>query len=267
MRLRVQSVVCLIMLSFFGAAQGFATVVPQFVLGGGYDFVIIVTNKASSVRTVDFLLLEGYDRPWSVPFSVNGGPHAGNIVRVTLAARSVRKLRLTGGEDPHVGYLSFREDFIYPGFVTPLATQFYYEYRRDGELIDSIGAPTGLATFGTNALAFPVERSGTVNTGLALAPWSAPGGSRNPFLYTLRLFDEDGNQIGLRTFTFRGHEARFFDEFFPNVPEEFLGWLSLEVPAAIFEHVCVTVLRLEQTSNGFQLTNIRPDFGVPSQLP
>lgn len=266
MRSRIHLIVCLIMSSFFCAGQSFAGIVPQFVVGGGYDFVIIVTNKADSVKTIDFELLESYHRPWSVPFSVDGEPHRGNVVRVTLPARSVQKLRLTGGQQAHAGYLRYTEDLDPWVFWNPLTTQFFYEYRQGGELIDSIGADTGFATFGSNALAFPVERSAVINTGLALAPWSPPGSSRISFSYTLRLFDRNGNEIARRNFPFTGHEARFLDQFFPDVPGEFLGWVLLEVSPAMFEHVCITVLRLERSSNGFQLTNVRPDFGARMQL-
>jgi hypothetical protein len=244
------------------------SVVPQFVLGGGFDFLILIANKAQTEEELSFTLLEGFDQPWTAPFSVNGQPHNGNTILVRLGPHAVKKLHLTGGDDLHVGYLSFTEDIGFGNFVTPMATQLFYEYRQDGELIDSIGAPRGLATFGSNALAFPVERSGQTNTGFALAPW-APPGSEVVFQYTLRLFDEDGNQVGRETLHFSGHMARFFDEIFPKIPATFLGWLSVEVSGSTFgmEHVYVTVIRQELTSSGFQLTNIEPDFGVLSQLP
>ncbi len=267
MRFRTCSIFCVTALLIVGAAQS-ASVIPQVVLGGGYEFVIILSNKARTPRTFEFRLLEGDDRPWSTPFTVNGAPHIGNIVRVTLGGHCVEKIRL-GGDALRVGYLWYPEDFWYGSFVATVTTQFFYEFRRDGDLIDSIEARRGRATWGSNGLAFPVERSLNLNTGLALAPWSPPGGAGNAFAYTLRLFDEEGDQVGLETLTFRGHTALFIDEVFPDLPLEFLGWLSVEVPGGMssMNHLYVTVLRQELTSNGFQLTGVEPDFGIRAQLP
>ncbi|MDA2930891.1 hypothetical protein MYX84_13265 [Acidobacteria bacterium AH-259-O06] len=226
---------------------------PQLALGGGYEVVLIVSNKSSSQWDGEIQLLEGNDEPWSTPWKVNGISLPGHIVNLTIPGAGTQKLRFTGDSQAKAGYLKISGQSESPPLGLGLAIQFFYEFKQNDQLIDSTGTP--LVLLPSASWAFPVERSSTANTGFAWAPAFAKG----PFSISMTLFDEDGNAVGKETLTFSGHLARFFDEVFSGVPTNFLGSVFLE---SEFD-ICLTVLRLELTPGGFQLTSVPPDDIVP----
>ena len=89
-----------------------------------------------------------------------------------------------------------------------------------------------------------------MNTGFAWAPFSMT----HQFKVVATLLDQDGSQIGSEEITFAGHLAQFFTETFAGIQDGFLGWVRISSE----ENLHLTVLRLENTSSGFQLTSVPP---------
>ena len=131
-----------------------------------------------------------------------------------------------------------------------IAIAFFYNFSVEGQLVDSTGVP---ASDSGRRFIFPVRKSRRVDTGMAWSPWLFFDDG-DEFNVILTLFDSEGNQVDQVIRRFTGHEAFFFDQAFDGVPDEFLGKLSVEA----IERLHLTVLRLETTGNGFQLTSVPP---------
>jgi hypothetical protein len=75
----------------------------------------------------------------------------------------------------------------------------------------------------------------------------------------LTLLNQDGTVLETRDFDFEGHLAKFFSEVFSDVPSQFLGHVLVRSEYPIY----LTVVRLETTPIGFELTSTPPDVYVP----
>ena len=169
---------------------------------------------------------------------------ATTLILYLIPPRGRLKIRLASDSVSRKGYLEIHG--------SALAVQFFYEYRREGKLIDVIGTPEGESASG---FIFPVERTPTANTGFSWAP-SSTEEALETFPILLTLLDQNGNPQGEpRTIPYEGHLARFFNKIFTEVGSNFVGSLSIESALPIF----LTVLRLETTADGFQLTKVPTD--------
>ena len=65
-----------------------------------------------------------------------------------------------------------------------------------------------------------------------------------------------GVEIGTVTGLYDGHDALFFTQLFDFL-ESFVGSLRIESEVSLF----LTVVRVEQSGGGFQLTNVPPETG------
>jgi hypothetical protein len=220
---------------------------PQLSLGGGYECTILLSNKRDSDWVGHFNLVQGSNGTWAGPWALNGQDRTGSSTfTVSISPRSTVKLLLSGDSETRSGYLHMFADGA--SSVDDMAGSYFYRYLSNGRLLESTGsaaAPAGKVFW------FPVEKSATVNTGVA---W-APGDVTARFPIAVSLFDQGGNQVQQMALTFAGHEARFFSEIFNNVPDGFLGRMRIESG----ENIHLEVLRLEYTESGFQLTTIPPD--------
>ena len=224
-----------------------AATFPQLALGGGYECIVIVSNKTNFDWDGTVSLLEGNAEPWSAPWTLDGMPLSpANQFNVSLPPKGTKKFVLGGEGEARAGYLEI--DGELRSSIFDITVTFFYNFSVDGQLVDSTGAPEG--EWDTEFV-LPVEKAPGINTGFA---WS-PSFSTSPFDIVLTLFDQDGNQVGIETITFTGHFSKFFDEIFKNLGDSFLGSLLLESEGFIY----LTALRLELTENGFQLTGVRPD--------
>ena len=104
----------------------------------------------------------------------------------------------------------------------------------------------------SKVLVFPVENSARVDTGFAYAALDSEG----PFTITATLLDPNGLEVGTKTWSYGGHEALFFTELF-DLTEDFVGSLRIESELSLF----LTVVRVEESQHGFQLTNVPPETG------
>ncbi|MDA2937718.1 hypothetical protein MYX75_05580 [Acidobacteria bacterium AH-259-A15] len=206
-----------------------------------------MTNKTDFNWEGTATLREGNHEPWSTSWSVNVGAAVGSKATfdITLGPKETKKFILTGDSEARSGYL------IISGIGDDLiVTSFFYNFLVSGQLVDSVGVAEG---FQSLTALFPVEKTSTVNTGFAYASdVAAP-----PFQVVLSLIDEDGKRVQKKTLTFEGHLARFFTEVFDGISDGFVGSVLLESERLIY----LTVIRLELTSTGFQLTSIAP--GTP----
>ena len=131
---------------------------------------------------------------------------------------------------------------------TQLAASFFYQ----------VGSPTltdSIATFDTppsKVLVFPVEKSAGGDTGFAYAALDPDGA----FSISATLIDQSGVEIGTVTWNYSGHDALFFTEMFDFL-ESFVGSLRIESEVSLY----LTVVRVEQSVGGFQLTNVQPEMG------
>jgi predicted choloylglycine hydrolase len=220
---------------------------PQLALGGGYECTILLSNKRASDWSGHFNLVSGNHESWAGSWSLDGSDRTGlSTFAVSIPPQSTVKLRLSGDSASRSGYLEMFADGSCS--VNDVATSYFYSFLEHGQLKFSTGsaaAPSG-RLFG-----FPVEKTFTVNTGIAWAPDSVT----SPFAIVVTLFDNIGAQVQQKTLIYSGHEAKFFDQVFDNIPSEFLGRVRIESQ----ENIHLEVLRLEQTGSSFGLTNTAPD--------
>jgi hypothetical protein len=197
-------------------------------------------------------LRQGENQTWSSPWSLNGVDQTGTSeFDITLGPGSSKKFVFVT-DALQTGYLEIVTRTGSPDSIAPF---FFYNFLQDGQLKDSTGTAGGEAK---KRFWFSVEKTFTVNTGFAYISRSDSGS----FEITLTLFDETGNQVQQETLKYEGHLARFFagpDGIFSNVPDGFIGALLVTSP----EDIVLTVLRLEYTAGGFQLTSLPPvDEGI-----
>ncbi len=220
---------------------------PQLALGGGYECTILLSNKRDSAWTGHCNLAQGNNETWTGAWSLDGELRSGTgAFSISIPPHSTVKLRLSGDASTQSGYLRLYADGN--STVYDVASSYFYDYLKDGRLQLCTGSAP--ATSG-RVFWFPVERSPSIDTGVAWAPGDVSG----PFPLVVSLFDHAGTQAQQKTLTFAGHQARFFREIFDNVPCRFLGRMRIESE----ENIHLEVLRFEQTEAGFQLTATPPD--------
>ncbi len=245
------------------------TVYPQMGLGGGYQCSFLVANKTAQRWKGKAYLREGTEHAWPYPAAVNGQNISGiGYFDIDLGPNQTAKFVLTGDSTARAGYLRIAMD---PGpqvleanapqlSAKSLAVSFFYNYLQSQKLADSTGVPSST---GARSLVFPAERSARVNTGFAWTAESWEPEQTTAFKIHLTLFDSTGTKTGERELTYEGHQARFFSELFDGVPAEFLGKVVVEAD----QRLSLTVVRLEMTQDGFQLTSVPPSLLLESPRP
>ncbi len=219
----------------------------QLALGGGFQVFLLVSNKGLSPWEGRGVLQRGNHQEWDTPWAVNGVDQAeASHFEIVLPALGTGKFTLTGDDQVREGFF----DLIgtNSSLNSQVAVSFFYQVRN-GSLTDSI------ATFDTppsKVQVFPVERSAEADTGFAYAALD-PG---EPFNISATLMDQGGVEMGTVTWIYSGHDALFFTELFGFL-ESFVGSLRIESEVSLF----LTVVRVEQSATGFQLTNVPPEMG------
>ena len=127
---------------------------------------------------------------------------------------------------------------------------FFYNLLQNSGQTQLSGSTGVSANISNTKIFFNVEKTASVNTRFAWPPFSI----LSEFQITVRLFDTAGILSQTQNLTFEGHRASFFTEVLGNVPDRFVGHVSVESE----ENVHLVVLRLEFTEGGFQLTSIPP---------
>jgi D-alanyl-D-alanine carboxypeptidase len=231
---------------------------PQLALGGGYEAVVLITNRANHSWTGSFRPCQGFNSPWQGRWAVNGQDMTNkSSFAITISNMQSVKYRFTG--DPSAtrsGYLDIDQSSGDSGDASDIVLSYFYEYRNgDGSLADTVGGPiTPSFGAGGSGWGFTVEKSRTVSTGLAWCPTVRSANMSTTFNVSLTLYNESGAIVEQKRVTANGHQAQFFDQIFTGLPENFLGYLSIQSSIDIY----MIALRYETTSTGFQLTSTPP---------
>ena len=218
----------------------------QLALGGGFDLILLVSNRDSESWTGSVQLREGNDLPWSSPWTLNSeDQNEAAEFPLSLAPFASARFVLGGGESPLSGFLRFVP--ASGSSSLDLAVSFFYQLSHLDVLEDSTATPLSLPG---RVFEFPVERlEGISNTGIAWAPLAPT----DPFQFRLTLYDSDGQVVATEALDFEGHAGLLLNEIFAAIPEDFLGLLILESP----ELIHLTVLRLDQGGT-LQLSSVQP---------
>ncbi len=235
------------------ARMSHAITFAQFALGGGYETLILITNKTASNWSGTIYLSQGYNQKWQSLWAMNGQVYTGLWgVPITLGPLECRKLRFTGDDITRSGYLEIDAESYYSEF--DIAVSYFYEFRINGELITTTG---GIESAFNNKAVVAVEKTATVDTGIAWCPASRYGSI--PFEMYLTLYNQSGDIVRQKTITFIGHSAKFLSAIFADLPTNFLGHLRIDAQ----NYFWLEAIRFESTSNYFQLTSTPPDDNVP----
>jgi len=196
----------------------FAQLVPakdlgfaQIAFGGGYETVLNVTNRGTSIYN-GTLTLWPTDRTKPFPALVNGSPVPGQIT-LALNAGATASLRITSG-NVSAGTLS--------GFATIIGNNreadnllegnlTYYVKSADGTIVDSVGVAPSRPIF---LAVVPFDDYHTVALALAnFSPFNATAPVR------LTLFDENNTQVGTFNQALGPMQQlpRFLSELFPGL--------------------------------------------------
>ena len=141
-------------------------VYPHLALGGGFEVILLASNQSQG----DFLgvaQLDGGAWPMDRPWALDGEDRTGqSSFEIRLGPRQTQKFRLSGTRDAVAGWLEIKSP------VLALATSYFYNFFSSPTT--EFGRPmfedsTGVgAARPVTAVSFPVERSSSVNTGLAI---------------------------------------------------------------------------------------------------
>jgi D-alanyl-D-alanine carboxypeptidase len=238
---------------------------PQLALGGGYEAVILISNTADHAWTGSFRPYQGFNSPWRGHWAVNGQDLTNQtFLAITIPSGQSIKYRFTGDlSTTYSGYLDIDQDGADSGDSSDIVVSYFYEFRnKDGSLADTIGGPvTPSFGAGSSSWGFTVEKSQTLSTGMAWCPTARSLNTSSSFSVSLTLYDQAGAIAAQKTVTSFGYQAQFFDQVFTELPENFLGYLSIQSAIDIY----MTVLRLEKTPTGFQLTSTPAWQKMPSE--
>jgi hypothetical protein len=221
----------------------------QFVLGEGYESVLMVSNKTAFPWQGTVKIFQGYNASWAGRWYVNGTEYTGSdAYPVSLPAYGTVRLFFTGDSSLQVGYMDFESGSSYS--LIDVAYSFFYNLRiNDNDLSETVGGPESPHN---KKMVFGVEKSAQVDTGYAISPLSRSGATSFPIVLTL--YNSDGSIYDTRQVTFLGHHAIFVSQVF-SLPATFIGFLKVDSQQSIY----LTVLRMEYNSTGWQFTSIAPD--------
>lgn len=235
--------------AFAGAGQG-PIVYPHFVVGGGFEGVLLLSNSGDQAWNGQ-LAVQGFGAGSGIAWTVDGQDRTGtNSLDVTLPPLGTRKLIFSAPEGSQAAAGALEINPSGGSSISDLATNYFYNYSLNGELVDSIGvaaANPGLE------LVLPVEWSpeARIDTGVAIR---VSQGTATPDFRFL-LYDNLGRLVGEASGALG---ARFFSEIFPFVPEggeRFTGSLRVESEQPLY----VTALRQRLLQGDrFQLTGVPP---------
>jgi len=217
-------------------------VYPQMAVGGGFSVVLLVSNL-SDLSWTGTGKLKGNN--WSsTPWNVNDQIRLGyDTFDIHLTPHQTRQIVLTSEAETKVGWLEITSET--GSSLDAFAVSFFYNYCADGILIDSTGVPPARPV---RKIVFPFQRSGPVNTGIAIRRPEGPNSS-TPFI--AKLIDANGLQVASVETDLTG--ARFVNEIFSsNGSDTTMGYVLVESTEPFY----AVILRFEGTEGGFQLTSI-----------
>jgi hypothetical protein len=186
----------------------------QIAIGGGYKLVMLVANKTASTWNGTFSLYKGDGQLWPGEWAVNGVSHTGDEgFPVSINSHDTVRLEITSNSGTQSGWLEFYGDGA--SFSYDVAVSLFYQYYQNGKLTMTVGSGESESS---NAFYVPIERSATVNTGIAWAPdWIISSFTINFTLYQYGL--AGATEYGTKSLNYSGQKAKFIDddELFPTL--------------------------------------------------
>lgn len=223
---------------------------PQFALGGGYEVVVLMTNKSDSAWDGRASLLEGNAKPWSSPWKLNGDSLGRSNFDVKIPPGGTRRYVFAADGAARAGY------FVISGALTSttedLEISFFYNLRDRGELVDAVAVFPGVAG---QMFHLPVERSSTVDTGVAWSPQSPIDPALSTTIFG-SVYDNFGRLFSSLQSSYTGQTAKLINEMTPGIPANFTGSISI----VFGQPVHLTAFRIERSGTGIQLTSLRPEL-------
>jgi hypothetical protein len=232
----------------------------QVAIGGGYKLVILVANKTAFPWDGTFSLYQGNSNLWAGPWAVNGVSHTGDEdFAVSVNGYDTARLELTSNSGMQTGWLEYYGDG--GSSSSEVAVSLFYQFYAGGKLTMTVGG--GESEWG-DTFYIPIERSASVNTGMAWAPSWSWDTAPFPIIFTLYRASESGGTVyGTKILDYSGQTAKFIDndDLFPTLKllENFRGFLKIESQ----EYIYLDVMRMDVTADGFLFTSTPPDPYTP----
>jgi hypothetical protein len=235
------------------SAQANAITYANFALGGGYESVLIVSNKTEFPWAGTVWLNRGLGSTWAYQWAMNGQSLTGfSGMHFTLNPHQTYKMRFTGDATTRTAYCNIDSDSGYSDLSVTVS--YFFEYRNGvGALVDSTG--DGESAWG-DEFTFPVEYGSSINTGLAWCPSYRLSTSK--FSMYAYLYNSDGSLFDSKPVTFEGHKSQFINELFA-LPSSFVGSVIIRAQGYMY----LMVVRIEFTDTGFEYTSTPADTYMP----
>jgi photosystem II stability/assembly factor-like uncharacterized protein len=214
----------------------------QFADGGGYTSSLILLNTSTATETGTLQILDKD----GLPLIVNQvGGTADSSFNYSIPARGVFLLRTDGSPtQTKVGWVRLTPS---AGTSTPVGSGVF-SYNSDGVLVSESGVPAALPT--THARVY-VDLSQNHNTGLAIANIDA-----SEARITINAFQKDGvtatgTSEGPLQLAANGHDAKFADQLFSDLPADFTGVLDI---SSTTPFAALTIRSLYNENHDFLMT-------------
>ncbi len=241
-------------------------VYPHFVVGGGFQVVVLTTNPTDqpwegSMRLPDFG--SGSGRSWMHNEVDRSGSDAAPLI---LEPQATMRHVLAAPAGSPIWSGVFQIEGGNGSSAADLAVTFFLEYWLEDELVDMVGVAASPAA---HRVSIPVEvsPSTSTNTGIAIRrPRSDEAAGDDPAPFRMTLFDEVGELLD--TVPVEAEGARFASEFFPDHAGqgEFIGSILCES----HDPFHLVALRQRLLEGGrFHLTGVPAAIlpGTPPEMP
>ena len=235
----------------------FATTYAELAVGGGYECIILVSNRTALEWRGAFYLYQGLDQPWSGTWLVdNALKQTQNSFLAIVPGNGTVKLRIKGDDVVRDGYLRMYGQF--PTSTYDVTLTYCYQFYLEGKLIMSTNSVDSSSPH--KSFYFPVEISPEAKTAMAWTPqeqYLYPGTGN--FLINFSLWRDDGSPVVNRPVQFDGHRSGYLQDFFPELAgADLRGFAVLEAPTAFY----LDVLRFDSSPNGYGyvVTNTPPYY-------
>jgi sugar lactone lactonase YvrE len=214
----------------------------QFADGGGYTTSLILMNTSATTETGALQIM---DNNGAALAANQAGGSSGSSFNYSIPANGIYVFQTDGSPvDLKPGWVKLIPD---SGTSTPVGSGVF-GYNPVDVLVTESGIPSASAT--THARLY-VDRSGTHNTGLAIANINDAAAN-----FTINAFETDGvtttgtsnSPLALAA---HGHDAKFVDQFIEGLPAGFTGILDV---SSTTPFAALTVRSRYNENNDFLMT-------------
>jgi sugar lactone lactonase YvrE len=214
----------------------------QFADGGGYTTSLILMNTSAATETGTIQIMD--DNGKALIVNQVGGT-SGASFNYSIPPKGIFRFQTDGSRvNWSVGWIQLTPD---SGTSTPLGSGIY-GYNPGNVLVTESGVPSASAT---NHARIYVDRSGSHNTGLAVANVSKAAAE-----ITIKAFQADGiTEAGTRhdplLLAEKGHQSQFAEQLISGLPDGFTGVMDISSPIPF---AALTVRSLYNENNDYLMT-------------